>query len=83
MELYSQHMQAHLKAVEEALPQYLPASGGLQAVVEEAMGYACAAGGKRLRPVCRRAGDAPWLFLLEARRGGKPGLLWEAPDGSL
>lgn len=51
MELYSQHMQAHLKAVEEALPQYLPASGGLQAVVEEAMGYACAAGGKRLRPV--------------------------------
>lgn len=38
---------------------------------------------KRLRPVCRRAGDAPWLFLLEARRGGKPGLLWEAPDGSL
>ena len=51
MELYAQHLQAHLQAVEEALPGYLPASGGLQAVVEEAMGYACAAGGKRLRPV--------------------------------
>ena len=51
MELYAQHLQAHLQAVEEALPKYLPASGGLQAVVEEAMGYACAAGGKRLRPV--------------------------------
>ena len=51
MELYAQHLQAHLQAVEEALPKYLPASGGLPAVVEEAMGYACAAGGKRLRPV--------------------------------
>lgn len=38
---------------------------------------------KRLRPVCRRADDAPWLFLLEARKGGKPGLTWEAPDESL
>ena len=34
---------------------------------------------KRLRPVCLRAGAAPSLLLLEGRRGGKPGLLVEAP----
>lgn len=34
---------------------------------------------KRLRPVCRRAGDSPSLVLLESRRGGKPGLAWEPP----
>lgn len=34
---------------------------------------------KRLRTVCRRAGDAPSLVLAEARRGGKPGLVWEPP----
>lgn len=34
---------------------------------------------KRLRAVCRRAGDRPSLVLLEARRGGKPGLAWEPP----
>lgn len=34
---------------------------------------------KRLRTVCRRAGDAPSLVLAEARRGGRPGLVWEAP----
>lgn len=34
---------------------------------------------KRLRAVCRRAGDAPSLVLAEARRGGKPGLAWEPP----
>ena len=61
MELYSQHMQAHLKAVEEALPQYLPASGGLQAVVEEAMGYACAAD-RTGTAICLRARDDPFLF---------------------
>lgn len=32
---------------------------------------------KRLRAVCRRTGDSPSLMLLEARRGGKPGLAWE------
>lgn len=32
---------------------------------------------KRLRPVRHRAGDAPWLLLIEARRGGKSGLIWE------
>ena len=34
---------------------------------------------KRLRTVVRRAGEAPSLTLLEARRGGRPGLAWEAP----
>lgn len=34
---------------------------------------------KRLRTVCRRAGEAPSLVLLEARRGGRPGLAWEPP----
>lgn len=34
---------------------------------------------KRLRPVCRRAGDSPSLVLLESRRGGRPGLAWEPP----
>ena len=34
---------------------------------------------KRLRLVSRRAEDAPSLLLLEARRGGRPGLAVEAP----
>ena len=34
---------------------------------------------KRLRPVQQTAGTPPWLFLLEARKGGKSGLTWEAP----
>lgn len=43
---------------------------------------------KRLRMVCRQAGSPPSLVLLEARRGGRPGLelppplLLQAPDGS-
>lgn len=34
---------------------------------------------KRLVPVQQRADTAPWLFLLEARKDGRPGLTWEAP----
>lgn len=34
---------------------------------------------KRLRFVCKTAGSAPSLLLLEGRRGGKPGLTVEAP----
>lgn len=34
---------------------------------------------KRLRPVQQTANTPPWLFLLEARKGGKTGLVWEAP----
>lgn len=34
---------------------------------------------KRLRPVQQTADTPPWLFLLEAKKGGKAGLIWEAP----
>ncbi|MBQ8683416.1 MAG: methyltransferase domain-containing protein [Clostridia bacterium] len=34
---------------------------------------------KRLQPVQKRGDTAPWLFLLEARRDGKPGLTWLPP----
>lgn len=34
---------------------------------------------KRLRPVVQRAGIPPALMLLEGRRGGRPGLVWEKP----
>ena len=43
---------------------------------------------KRLRPVRHRAGSTPSLVLVEAVRGGKPGLRWEpdllleSPDGT-
>lgn len=33
---------------------------------------------KRLRPVQQREGRAPWLVLAEGKKGGKPGLSWEA-----
>lgn len=35
--------------------------------------------GKRLRFVCKRPASPPSLFLLEGRRGGKPGLFIETP----
>ena len=34
---------------------------------------------KRLQAVQQRADTAPWLVLLEARRGGRPGLMWMPP----
>jgi tRNA1(Val) A37 N6-methylase TrmN6 len=34
---------------------------------------------KRLREVCKQAGSAPSLLLMEGRRGGKPGLTIQAP----
>lgn len=34
---------------------------------------------KRLRPVCPRPDAAPSLLLIQAIRGGKPGLCWSAP----
>ena len=40
---------------------------------------ACGLEPKRLRPVAVRGERAPSLVLLEARRGGRPGLNWEAP----
>ena len=34
---------------------------------------------KRLQPVQKRSDTAPWLFLLEARKDGRPGLTWLPP----
>ena len=34
---------------------------------------------KRLQPVQARTDTAPWLFLLEARLGGRPGMDWLPP----
>lgn len=50
--IYTPRLQGHLRRIEERLPSYLPKEEGrLQGVVMEAMAYACASGGKRLRPV--------------------------------
>lgn len=49
--LYSERMQEHLARIEDYLPTCLPEKDGLRDVVVEAMEYACAAGGKRIRPV--------------------------------
>lgn len=51
MTLYNESMRRALRAVEDALPKYLPETDTLQGVVSEAMAYACEAGGKRIRPV--------------------------------
>ena len=61
MGIYTQQLQAHCDRFEAALPAYMPRTGGLQTVVAEAMAYACADGGKRIRPVltlefCRLCG---------------------------
>ena len=61
MAIYTNQLQAHCDRFEAAMPAYMPATGGLQTVVAEAMAYACADGGKRIRPVltlefCRLCG---------------------------
>ena len=64
MAIYTKQLQEHCHRFEAALPAYLPATGGLQTVVAEAMAYACEGGGKRIRPVltlefCRLCGGDP------------------------
>ena len=64
MGIYTNQMQAHCDRFESVLPNYMPATGGLQTVVAEAMAYACEGGGKRIRPVlllecCRLCGGNP------------------------
>ena len=59
--IYTNQLQNHCDRFEQALPGYMPKTGGLQTVVAEAMAYACAGGGKRIRPVlvmefCRLCG---------------------------
>ena len=48
--LYNGVMEGHLAAVERALTSYLPKDDS-QNTLYQIMEYACAAGGKRLRPV--------------------------------
>ena len=50
-ELYTAWMKDHLQTIEQALPAYLPQEDSLRDPVIQAMTYACAAGGKRIRPV--------------------------------
>ena len=64
MAIYTAQLQNHCDRFESALPGYMPKTGGLQTVVAEAMAYACAGGGKRIRPVlvlefCRLCGGDP------------------------
>lgn len=59
--MYTAVLQQHCAQFEEALPRFMPTTGGLQTTVAEAMAYACAGGGKRIRPVlvmewCRLCG---------------------------
>ena len=66
--MYLEDMQRHLAAVEASLSQWLPAPSADYTPVPEAMEYACAAGGKRLRPVlvmefCRVCGGDPAVAL--------------------
>lgn len=61
---YTEPLKQHLHAVEKALPSFLPPIDPRFSPVPEAMAYACAAGGKRLRPVlvlewCRVCGGDP------------------------
>ncbi len=51
MSLYSETMRSYAAMVEEALTASMPPIDTLQQTVAKAMAYACAAGGKRLRPV--------------------------------
>ncbi len=59
--MYTARLHQHCSQFEAALPRYMPTTGGLQTTVAEAMAYACAGGGKRIRPVlvmewCRLCG---------------------------
>ena len=51
MALYNEKMQAYQALIEQALPEYLPATDTPWATTARAMAYACEGGGKRLRPV--------------------------------
>ncbi len=66
--MYSNVLKQHLAAIEAALPVWLPSGAEDYVPVPEAMTYATAAGGKRLRPVlvmefCRVCGGNPAAVL--------------------
>ncbi len=49
--MYTEMLAAHCRLFEEALPAFLPQQDGRKDTVIRAMAYACADGGKRIRPV--------------------------------
>lgn len=49
--LYTKQLEQYVTMLEEALPTYLPQSDTFHEPVSGAMSYACAEGGKRIRPV--------------------------------
>ncbi len=49
--MYTEVLAAHCRLFEEALPAFLPQEDGRKDTVIRAMAYACADGGKRIRPV--------------------------------
>lgn len=48
---FAQELEARISGIEEIIKKYLPKAEGPQKTVIEAMNYAMAAGGKRLRPL--------------------------------
>ena len=73
MSSYGERYEQYYKAVETALPDYLPQGETLQKTVQEAMAYSLLGGGKRIRAVLclaggrglalrLRPGDGPRLF---------------------
>lgn len=51
MAIYTEMLAAHCRLFEQTMPQYLPQKDGFRDTVVDAMAYACADGGKRIRPV--------------------------------
>lgn len=49
--MYTDMLLAHCRLFEQQMPQYLPSLDGVRDTVVKAMAYACADGGKRIRPV--------------------------------
>ncbi len=49
--MYSEVLAAHCRLFEQSLPHFLPKEDGRKDTVIRAMAYACADGGKRIRPV--------------------------------
>lgn len=49
--MYTEMLAAHCRLFEDTLPSFLPTVDGKKDTVIQAMAYACADGGKRIRPV--------------------------------
>lgn len=51
MGIYTEKLLAHCGLFEQEMPRFLPQTDGVRDTVIQAMAYACADGGKRIRPV--------------------------------